>query len=197
MQQPYVALNPDVEVSGQLVFSIAYASKRSVEQRLAILAKNGISALAPENWYPLQSVLDSLKEISDTFGDMTMMLMAKDLALRSPLPPHIGDLRHALDFLNIVNLMNHRLHGKLLFDPQTGEKYCPEAVGENVVVEFNESEKFAKTVGAGPYPVSNVIGWLTGFVERFVPERQKNVFVREDFSVPKTEDGSHTLLINW
>ena len=73
----FLAPNPAVEVSGSYLMSIVHAAKRGVDTRLAALQRQGISDLKAENWYPIQPVLNALRDIAQELGDANMLLMAK------------------------------------------------------------------------------------------------------------------------
>jgi hypothetical protein len=194
----YIAPHPDVEVLGLYLFSIAYGMKHGTEKRLEILSKYGISTPQADEWYKVQDTLNAIKEIGEHFGEINLQLMGKTIALEQPLPP-IPNLKYGFEFINPSTLSNHRLHGRPLLDLTTGEKYCPEAIGETEILEYSEEKCFAVVRRNSPYPVANMIGWFTGFVERFSPNSVSNIQVREDITKERQSKGGETstILINW
>lgn len=192
----FIAPNPDIEVSGAYVLSVAYASKRGVELRLSILEKHGIQQIREDTWYPWQPFLDAIKEMSEVLGDMNLFAMGKDAALKQEIPP-VKNLREALELMNIANLLNHRLHGVPMFDPSTGA--LQEGAGSIQLTEYDEVQRRARIVFATPYASKNEEGWLTGFVERFRPNDSTSFEVKEDISQERklTGGNSTTFIVQW
>ncbi len=191
----FIAPNPNVEVAGSYLMSIVYAAKRGAEMRLAALKRYGISDLKAELWYPLQPVLKGLRDISAEIGDLNMMLMGKDVALKQELPP-ISSLKEILSLLNVAHHLNHRLDGKIMFDPATGA--FREGIGTILLAEYDEEARHAVIVDSCPYSIKNVEGYLYAFVEKFRPADSTSFVVKEDLTKErKTQGDSSTFLISW
>lgn len=195
----FVAPNPAVEVSGAAIFaSFIYPSQRGVEQRLAILAENGIENVEETGWYPLQSLLNAFRDVYDRIGNMTIFLIGRDLYVKrsATLPPGIG-LKELLSGLDVNIHLRHRLNGKLMFDAQTHEMTT--GIGHIRLTEFSETARHATVVSTSPYPSKLEEGYLTGLIERFRPADSSHFEVKEDINHPRKETGgdSTTFLLHW
>lgn len=198
----YVAPHPDVEVLGLYVMPTAYGVKRGTEKRLELLAKHGVPAPEADQWYRVQNVLDAIKDIEEYFGEANLHAMGKAVALTQAIP-QLPSLRVGFEFVNPSTLSNHRVNGVPLLDMATGAVNEPfaHAIGETRLLEYDEARRFAVIWRNSPYPVQNMIGWFTGFVERFTPfpEDKGKILVREDITKERQTQGgeSSTILINW
>jgi len=175
-----------VEVLGEVL--MAFASGFPQEGRsfgIKILEKHGLSTPEPQKYYPLQSFLDAMKEISDTFSAQMLYRVGEQIALHAVLPPGIDDLEKCLGLIDTAYHMNHR----------GGE------IGK-YEYQFQGTEgglQRARMICNNPYPCAFDRGVIEGFAKRFKSSASYDVVVRHDDSAPCRRNGqdSCTYIISW
>ena len=192
----FIAYNDQVEVKRESLIFIVKAFDRGSDFRAEILIKHGALINNPDlEWFNIQNSLNAFKEISQKIGDMSMFMIGKAVVSRSEFPP-IANLKEALSSLDIAYHMNHRLNGKLMFDPATGQKTA--GIGSYHLQEFDEGQKAAVLVCDNPYPSKLDEGIITQLVRKFKPIGAREE-VKLDTNKPTRLAGadSCTFLINW
>jgi len=161
----YIAIDKSAEVNGQTILSVLDGMKGFETTARTILANAGISDPVPQNWYAQQIWLDAFKEIALKIGDATLMKIGGTIPENADWPPHVNSLETALQSIDIAYHMNHRIGGKVLFNPETGEigsgigNYKFELIAENAV----------KMTCKNPYPCSFDKGILKAVATKFKP----------------------------
>lgn len=118
-------------------------------------------------WNNLQSLLDAMKEISDTVGEMNLFLIGKEVIEGAAFPPMDG-LESALRSIDVAYHMNHRKNGTAMFDPNTGK--MTEGIGHYELTSFDADKKEAEMVCHTPYPSKFEEGLVTQIVRMFRPK---------------------------
>ena len=191
----FVSFYPDVEVDGGTVLAFLNSMKRGQETRQAILAKHNI--IAQEGlWYSQQAWLNAFKEVADTLGEMNLFLMGVAIIESAKFPPMRG-LEDALRSIDIAYHMNHRLHGEIMFNPNTGA--ILEGIGHYTLVAFDEKNRQAVYNCNNPYPSKFDEGIITEIVRRFKPADSTKHEVKLDISKERRSQGadSCTYVITW
>lgn len=191
----YIAFNENVEVNGETVLSFVNSMDRGKETRLSILEKHGISPV-PGTWVKQQKWLDAFKEIGRSLGDMNLFLIGKAIIENAKFPP-IKNLEEGLGSIDVAYHMNHRLAGKVMFNPANGEMV--EGIGHYSLVEFNGSQRKAVMVCTNPYPSKFDEGIITQIVRKFKPADSIQQVIALDSSKESRLKGadSCTYNISW
>jgi hypothetical protein len=175
----FKASSPKVELLGGMVSSLWTAFPESFQDRvMSIMNKHGLANIQPAEWYPLQRVLDTLKEIEDTYGHHLLFQVGEQAALKAPVPPEIDSLKACLLGLN-VTLKRFNRGGD---------------VGGYEITEDQGPGGFTRyvVVASTPYPCSLTRGYLEGFAKRFGSHEAKEILVRHDEDRPCRREGSDT-----
>lgn len=183
----FKSFEPDVEVSGEVVAAFVAGFPREVQQSgLGILTRHGIPHPKSGEFYPLQKLLDAMKEIGDIYSQEMLYRVGKEIALHAKLPPDINSLEKCLASIDIAYHMNHRAGniGNYNFSRPEG---------------LSNGMNRAVMVCPNPYPCAFDLGCIEGFAERFKPPQCIDVVVRHDDSKPCRRNGGDacTFVISW
>jgi len=100
---------PGVEVAGEVIQAyIAGFPLEAQELGLKILKTRGIDGPQPGYFYPLQALLDSMKELSDVFGPAILYRIGERIAFTAKLPRKMELLESCLPAIDTAYHMNHR-----------------------------------------------------------------------------------------
>lgn len=192
----FIAFNQEVEVDGGTTLAVANSMKRGREGRIAILEKHFGTSPEVGKWYHQQAWLNAFKEIADTLGDMNLFLIGTAIIENAQFPPMKG-LEDALRSIDVAYHMNHRLGGKVMFNPQTGEML--EGIGHYSLISFDANTRKAVMCCNNPYPSKFDEGIITEVTRRFKPADSINFEVKIDISKERRTQGadSCTYLISW
>ena len=102
----YRAFDPKVEINGKTVMS-ALDAVWNKKVALEILARHGIQNIKPNSWYPMQSFLNVLREISGEFGDRELLAVGRKIPFWADFPK-IKNLHDGLSKIDIAYHNNHR-----------------------------------------------------------------------------------------
>ncbi len=191
----FVAFSAGVEVNGQTVMSVVSGMSTIStfkEMALKILASKGIADPKPDAWYPQQAWLDAFKEIAAKIGSQTLLSIGKKIPENADWPPFVNSIETALSSIDIAYHMNHRINGKVMFDPGTGKLL--EGIGHYTFEKV--SDKKVKVVCQNPYPCDFDRGIVEAAATKFKPA---GALVR----VTTTDDGrkrggeSSTYTVEW
>jgi hypothetical protein len=175
----YKISSPNAELLGGMIYSLWTAFPESFQEMLKkVLAKHGLEDVVPENWYRVQPVLDSLKEIEENFGHYLLREVGQQAAERAPIPPEITSLQAVLFALNPTL---HKFH-------RGGN------IGGYEVTEQKTDQGLTRyqVVASTPYPCSLTGGYLEGYSKRYGPADWKEVLVRHDDASPCRRHGAET-----
>lgn len=151
----YESFDPDAEVKGAEVLSVAEAAGRLStvfgERAEELLAEHGLDDVEPEEWYPLQAYLDTIEHIADQVGDEMVLYVGKELPDIIDWPSDVSTVVDAMESITAAYEMFHR-----------GDRigyYDLERLGGNEV----------RLTCRNPYPCSLTRGVIRGAGERFSP----------------------------
>lgn len=151
----YETFDPDAEVKGEEVRSIAEAAGRIStvfgERVEMILAENGLGDVRPDAWYPLQSYLDALQQIATQVGDDTILYLGKKLPELNDWPSGVTTVVDAMESVRTAYGTFHR----------GGD------VGHYELEELGGSE--VRFTCENPYPCTLTRGVIRGTGEKFSP----------------------------
>lgn len=183
----YVALSDKVEVLGQTVLSIANGLGSMKEAGVKILADNGLINIQPDGWYSQQKWLNAFKQIAEKIGSGTLFLIGKSIPDNAVFPPEIDSIVKALSAIDVAYHMNHRIDGKVMFDPATGKK--AEGIGHYSFMQESERKGIMKC--NNPYPSDFDRGIIEQMAKRFAPSSSL-VFVELDETSGSRKKGGET-----
>ena len=175
----------DVEVNGETVFAVVDGMGIFKKRAIAILAENGIVDPAPGQWYPQQAWLDSFRAISETIGAKTLHAIGRRIPENANFPDDINDIESALQSIDVAYHMNHRLGGKMLYDPRT--KKMREGIGHYRYQKLGDNK--IKMLCNNPYPCDFDHGIIEAMALRFKPSDCLFVEVQHDDSAPCRKKG--------
>lgn len=161
----FKAINPNVEVNGQTVLSVANGLGELRSLGFRILSENGIVDPKPEAWYKQQDWLNAFTQIFTAIGPNTLFQIGKSIPESAKFPPHIDDIYKALASIDVAYHMNHRLHGTVMFKQETGQ--MAEGIGH-----YNyrkASEKVVEIRCDNPYPCDFDKGIIEAMARKFKP----------------------------
>lgn len=191
----FKSINPNVEVNGQTVLSIADGMGAGKRMGLKILSENNIDDPKPKNWYSQQDWLNAFKQISEKIGYNTLFLIGKSIPENAEFPPDIDSIEKALAAIDVAYHMNHRLNGKQLFNPQSGQ--MQEGIGHYNFKKISENK--AEIICDNPYPCDFDRGIIAAMARRFKPSDSVQVAVNHDDSkgCRNKGDNSCCYIITW
>jgi hypothetical protein len=159
----------NAELLGGMLQSLWAAFPDSFQDLLKqIAAKHGLDNVAPDQWYPLGKVMESLHETEETFGYHLLRQVGEEAAARAPLSADITSIRACLFALNDTFRKFHRGGN----------------VGGYEVKEDPTASGMTKylVVASTPYPCSLTSGYLEGYARRFGAESGTEILVRHEDS---------------
>ena len=194
-QLPYVPLT--IEVNGESVLSIVHALPAFERRAREALTACGISDPQPGKWYPQQSLMNALKQITDAGGGGTLLFqVGKTMLTNAQFPPNISDFESAFGSMDAAYHMNHRRNGNIMFDPITGKML--EGIG-HYTFRPSSASRSAEMICDNPYPCDFDQGLITAAARRFKPAGALLVNVGHKEGEPCRAHGgkSCTYLISW
>ncbi len=174
----FVAPDPQAKTRGVHIQAFLAGTGGATQ---AILKKHGLLNIGPAQWYPLQNMLDALRELSE--GDFSRTLDLVQLGQRisehSAWPEEIQTIEDALQAIDVAYHMNHQ-----------GE------VGSYQATRTGERE--ITMVCENPYPCDLDYGLIYGIARRFLPV-DGNLLVEHDPDGPCRKHGadSCTYFVRW
>ena len=182
----FKSFTPDVEVIGQAIeaFIAGFPTELS-KIGLDVLAASGIDKFSAGEYYPLQSLLDAMKEMQNKFSSEMLFRIGEKIATNAVLPPGINSLEACLASIDTAYHMNHR-RGDI-------GSYEYSYIGGDTGL------KRAKMICPNPYPCAFDRGVIQGFSQRFRPAGAIDIIVRHVESGPCRKNGANscTYLISW
>ncbi|MFH0875027.1 MAG: hypothetical protein V1859_03755 [archaeon] len=189
----YKAFNTQVEVNGETILSVV---KGMVAQDMAvkILADNKINNPKPGNWYSQQNWLNAFRNIGEKISSLALLEIGKKIPDNAQWPPQIKTIDQALSSIDVAYHLNHRLNGRIMFDPATGN--MQEGIGHYGYEKTGS--KTAKMVCNNPYPCEFDRGIIQSVALKFKPEGSRPVVLHDD-TKPCRKKGadSCTYNISW
>ncbi len=172
----FIALNNEVEVNQQTVFSIVNSMELGKDVRLKILNNNGIH-VGSQEWFNQQDWLNAFKQVSEVLGEMNLFLIGKAIIDHAKFPP-INSLEEGLRSIDIAYHMNHRIDGNVMYDGANGKML--DGIGHYHLKSYDEEQRKAVMVCDNPYPSKFDEGIITQIVRKFKPNDSRSQFVNLD-----------------
>ncbi|MDC0711306.1 hypothetical protein POL68_22745 [Stigmatella sp. ncwal1] len=170
-----------IEVSGQALMAWLAAMRIVQEKAVQLLARHGITPLDRDAWYPLNSVLASLRTILVQIGPNTMRGVGRHLPDHAPFPSPIGSIEAALRAIDTAYKASHRGPGDI-----GGYSYTPQGSRQGRMVCDN------------PYPCQLDEGVIEAMAERFRPKDSFFVHITHEPQQCRERGGtSCTYIVRW
>jgi hypothetical protein len=147
--KPFVAGTPEALVIGQTVQ--AFSSNLEADIILPLLPKYGLDNINPDKWYPHQSWMNVLRDLSTApGGNMALVAFGKQVAQSAVMPPEIDSIPKVLELLHTIHHMNLR-------NVPAEEGYVIKQVGNQHYLVYHNT----------PNPLDAIYGFLWGLAARF------------------------------
>jgi hypothetical protein len=179
----FKAFDPDSEVIGQQM--LAFVQCVNNAQIMPYLEKHGLATIIPDKWYPLQSWLDVLHDLTSDRGGNAMFdlvgigMKMVDTSVAPPGPEQLP-FDEALEMVNAVNRLNHR----------NGD------IGEYIIERV--ADRHVKVIARVPYPDDFLYGMFYGGTRRFLPPGTRFTVSYDDSAPRRGQDGETTIIhIKW
>ncbi len=168
----YRSFEPGIDINGQTVRVVVDGFRLLKELPSRILLRAGIGTPGPDGlvvidpaaWYPQQVMLSSLERVASEMGRPNLFVIGLRIPEAARFPDAITDIHEAIAAIDVAYHMNHRKHGKPMFDPETGEMTegighygCEPVAGRAMIVCRCHN----------PYPGEFDRGLLTAMARRF------------------------------
>jgi len=190
----------DIEVNGQTVYAIidgfkllkSIAYKCLTDVGIGTVEKDGTVRINPSAWYSQEAWLKAFESISKGIGNTVLYQIGLTIPKNAKFPPWVADIDSAIKSIDIAYHMNHRKHGKEMFDTVTGR--MTEGIG-HYGYQRVEGQNMIISVCENPYPCDFDRGILTFMATKFQPQAE----VKHDDSKPCRKKGqdSCTYIIVW
>jgi len=146
---PFVAGTPEAIVLGQVVQ--AFAENLEADVVRPLLPKYGLDNIDPEKWYPHQSWMNVLRDLSEMpGGSNALVALGKKVVETAVMPPEIDSIPKILNALHAIHHLNLR-------NVPAEEGYTIEVVSEQVY----------RVIHNTPNPRDAIYGFIWGLAQRF------------------------------
>jgi hypothetical protein len=184
MPQPFQAFDPDSEVVGSSILAFIQCSR--YENIAPHLEKHGLTDVDPKGWYPVQTWLDTLRDIAEHGGGMDTMFDFVSIGMKLsevvPLPPEYDHLPF-YEALMATGARGYQFNHR-------GD------VGEQRV-ELVDDHRLRVTIRT-PYPDDLFYGFYYGLVRRYMPAGIEFTVAYDDSTLRRDQGGEATVLyITW
>ncbi len=169
-----VSMHAGIEVTGRIIpatleafgeFTVL-AGQMMMANGVGTPDRSGFVQVDLQAWYPLEGYLKTLKEIEEQFGAKMVRKLGAAQARHAVLPPSMVDITSTMQALDVGHHMNHRQHGRPMFDPLSGQMlegighyHCHQLVGKKRILIRCDN----------PYPCKFDEGLLETMARRFAP----------------------------
>jgi len=123
-----------------------------------------------------------------SLGSNTLYSIGLKIPENANFPPQIDSIEKALGAIDMAFHMNHRINGKVLFDPQTGTIH--EGIGHYTFAKVSEKE--AKMTCLNSYPCDFDRGIIEGMAKKFKPAGSLFVQVQHNDAAPCRKKGAES-----
>ena len=157
-----------VEVSGGALLGFIDGMGVFKDTAHKMLTTAGISLPTGDGWYPLEALLLILNTLAEQGGVNVLRRIGASLIEKAQWPKEIDSLSKALRSVDVSYHMNHRRHGKVLFDAVSGQ-VIEGMMGHNAVIPPTGDEHRAFYVCNTFYPCELDFGIASTFTRKFKP----------------------------
>ncbi|MFK7799751.1 MAG: hypothetical protein AB8E82_20015, partial [Aureispira sp.] len=122
----------------------------SQKRMFKIFEELGLPEILPDNWYPMNILMDFYKQLQKAFGPNTLFDMGKAIPENAVFPPGIDSIETGLGSINMAYNMNHRGY-----------------IGFHQMVSHDTETKTIIMQNHTPFPPDVDRGIYTGMARRF------------------------------
>ncbi len=180
----FIPFDDSIEVRGEVVITITKGIENFYRALMfELLEKNGIKNPKHAQWYKLDLLLNTLKDVNKYFGPHMLYKIGKAIPDNIIFPQGIRNLEDGLNSIDIAYKHNHR----------GGE------IGYYKLLSFDQRNKIAYLKCNNPYPCHYDRGIITKIASKFKPSQSKNIEVFLDPDKKGRLDGedSSWYFIKW
>jgi hypothetical protein len=167
--QPF---EPDIEVNGQTVYAIVDGFRLFRRLASAVLQQEGIGSMKPDGdleidrnaWYSQAAWLRAFARIAEEAGNGALHAIGRQIPANAQFPGSV-DTHTALQSIDIAYHLNHRKHGQIMFNPDTGVMLD----GIGTYGYRRESERKVVMGCRNPYPCDFDRGIIMSMAHKFEP----------------------------
>jgi hypothetical protein len=127
--------------------------------------KSGFIRVDLEAWYPLEGYLKTIKDVEEQFGPKMLRKLGAAKARHAMFPPNMVDLTSTMQAVDVGYHMNHRQHGRPMFDPVNGQML--EGIGHYHCHQLPGKRRILMRCD-NPYPCKFDEGLLEAMARRFI-----------------------------
>ncbi len=169
-----VPIHSGIEVSGRVIpaaleafgeFTVL-AGQMLMANGVGRPDRNGFIRVDTEAWYPLDGYLKTYTEIEQQLGSGLIRKLGQAKARHALFPPTMVDITTAMQGMDVGHHMNHRQHGRDMFDGVTGvmlegigHYHCQHVVGQRRILMRCDN----------PYPCAFDQAIIESMARRFAP----------------------------
>lgn len=177
----YTSFEPTVELNGKT--ALAFLTNLMHDDMLPILDKYGLAHISPDEWYPIQSVLNVLSEIAQQL-DSTSSFVSIGIAAANhgiqTLPPAAQDMPVATFFEQYEKIYQTRHRGG-----DSGYMQVEQRSDHHIIIRAHN-----------PYPDDLNYGVIYGYTRHFLNKAGKGFVLKYDESAPRREQGGHETILH-
>jgi hypothetical protein len=163
-----------IEINGAMLEAHVNAFRLFPSLALALLVKNGIGSVQADGeivvdyrrWYPMGRWLTAFDSLVQTVGQNVVFDIGLAVPKHAALPPDVKDIHASIRAVDVGYHMNHRLNGRVMFDPSTGKML--EGIG-HYGYQAQPGERRIVSACENPYPCIFDQGILTAFARKYEP----------------------------
>ena len=189
----FVAIDAQAEVKGQSVLSVIHGMGDFEPTARDILAHNGIRDPRPDAWYPQQRWLDAFREIADTIGGRSLQAIGKAMVEHGDLSAEAEGIADGLRRLDIGYHESHRLAGRVLYDPWTGE--LSEGIGHYQVADVGE--RSVRLLVDSPLPCAFDMGLIRAIAHGCQPADARSIAVEHGLTCRSDGAPACLYVVSW
>jgi hypothetical protein len=161
-----------IEVSGDSLGAIVDGFRKYPSVAAKYLTKFGLARSEPGQplvidrtaWYPLKEWLSAYEGIAKEIGYNSLYGIGRSIPENASFPPHVQDIHSAIASIDVAYHLNHRKHGQVMFNPETGAML--EGIG-HYRAESHPLESRIVCVCENPYPCDFDRGIIAAMATRF------------------------------
>jgi len=169
---------PNAEVLGQTV--MAFTSNIEADAVVPILPKYGLDDVQADVWYPHQSWLNVLRDISALpGGSSTLVAFGQKVVETAAMPPDIDSIPKILNTLNVIHHINLRN-----VSPEEG--YAIEVLGDKHYLVYHNTSN----------PNDAIYGFIWGLVARYCSPAE-DFLVRQIENTKSDEQPGSVFEVRW
>jgi hypothetical protein len=170
----FVPFEDGIEVNGQTVYSVieGFAAFKKVPSDIFLnlgigqRGDDGLLRMAPDEWVPQALWLRGFAEIGRAVGTGALFAIGLKIPECAIFPPHVTDVRTAIQSIDVAYHLNHRKGGRVMFDPATGTML--EGIGHYGYAPVAGEPRILSKC-SNPYPCDFDKGIITAMARRFAP----------------------------